>query len=55
MRRSPLLDSDGHDETLYAEFWRRDDPWTRVKSRVTPGIVLVGVLSGIAWIVRSLV
>ena len=54
MRRSHLLDTDNHDETLCDEFWRRDDLWTRVKSRVTPGIVLVGVVSGIALIVRSL-
>jgi 2-phosphoglycerate kinase len=54
MRRSLLLESDNDDRTLYAEFWRRDDLWTRVKSRVAPGIVVVGVVSGIAWIVRSL-
>jgi 2-phosphoglycerate kinase len=54
MRRSHPLDSGNHDKRLYAEFWRRDDLWTRIKSRVMPGIVLVGAVSGVAWIVRSL-
>jgi hypothetical protein len=53
MRPSNQLDSDNYDKRLYAEFWRRDDPWARVKSRIMPGIVLVGAVSGIAWIVRS--